>query len=334
MTPLQNNISAIVNTAIALPQNARALIVYDRQSELARLVSEAYALVLPRATMLEFNGDTPLETLAAINMMQPGDLVALVQSGSFRLSEFRIRLELFKRSLRVIEHPHLNRMEGEEIQTYIDALAYDAPYYRDTGKALKTRIDAAREIILECPSTRLVYTTPMESARLNVGDYAGMKNIGGQFPIGEVFTEPQHFEGVNGSVELYAYGGRDFRVVAPERPLVLHIEKGCIVGHDNAPEDFRSILEEIAATEPLWVRELGFGMNRAFTKTRRVADIGSYERMCGMHLSLGQKHTIYTKPGMPKRTSKYHVDVFANTSRVLIDGEVVFENEKYTIGSI
>jgi len=92
-----------------------------------------------------------------------------------------------------------------------------------------------------------------------------------------------------------------------------------------------NVLDQIKADEEVWVRELGFGMNRALTRTQRLMDIGSYERMCGIHLSLGQKHTIYAKPGMPKRSSKYHVDVFVAVEKVVIDDVVVYENGFYTV---
>jgi hypothetical protein len=40
--------------------------------------------------------------------------VVLVQSTSFRMDAYRIRIELFKRGLKVIEHVHLSRMPGEQ----------------------------------------------------------------------------------------------------------------------------------------------------------------------------------------------------------------------------
>ena len=64
-----------------------------------------------------------------IDLLKPSDLVVLVQSTSFRLDAFRIRIELFKRQLKVIEHPHLGRMSGHEIEYYIDSLAYDPEYF-------------------------------------------------------------------------------------------------------------------------------------------------------------------------------------------------------------
>jgi leucyl aminopeptidase (aminopeptidase T) len=176
-----------------------------------------------------------------------------------------------------------------------------------------------------------VYDGPFESAKLNIGDYRGMKNAGGQFPIGEVFTEPSDLANVNGTVKLFAYADAGFHVISPEKPVTVRIEKGIIVDVIDPPESFVRVMDQITADEPLWVRELGFGMNRAMTRHRRLTDIGSYERMCGIHLSLGQKHTIYTKAGFPKRASRYHVDVFVDVAVVEVDGEVVYRNGAYCV---
>lgn len=317
--------------AIGHTPDHRALIVFDTQSELARLLTDAYRAVLPEATFVDFDQTTPDDIRAMMDTYAPRDLVVLIQSGSFRLNEFRFRLELFNRSLAVIEHPHLGRILGEEMVTYVDSIAYDPSYYRTVGPALKQRIDAAQRIEVIGEHTHLTYEAPFESAKLNIGDYTGMKNIGGQFPIGEVFTEPADLTRVNGTVALHAYGGVDFRVRLPEIPIVLTIESGKIVAAEHATEDFQQILDEIREEEGLWVRELGFGMNRAMTKTRTVIDVGSYERMCGIHLSMGAKHTIYTKAGFPKRSSHYHVDVFADTKEVRIDDDVVYKDGAWCV---
>lgn len=328
---LEQNLRDVVFTAIGHAAPARALIVFDRESPLANLLTDAYAAVLPDADLLDFSTTTPDAVRAAMDAMSPGDLVVMVQSTSFRLNEFRFRIELFKRGLAVIEHPHVARIVGEEIQTYVDALAYDASYYRTVGPKIKALIDGAKRIVVSCDGAELVYETPFETAKLNIGDYSGMTNRGGQFPIGEVFTEPVDLAGVNGTVKLFAFGGADFRVTIPEEPVLVVIKEGKIVDAPNAPATFTSILDQIRTEEELWVRELGFGMNRAMTRHRFLCDVGGYERMCGIHLSLGAKHTIYAKPGFPKRTSRFHVDVFADVKTVTIDGVTVFRDGAYCV---
>ncbi len=325
------NVEATITSAMKHQPSAQAMIVFDRQSVLSSLLADAYIAVLPHARAIDFNATSPQEIRAAMEVLAPGDLVALVQSSSFRLNEFRFRLELFNRGLAVIEHPHLGRMPQEEHEIYIDSLAYDVDYYQTVGRKLKKLIDRAKRVVVSCEGAELVYDTPLEDAKLNIGDYTGMKNVGGQFPIGEVFTEPKDVFQVNGTAKLFAFADADFHVMVPSEPVLVCIEHGILVDAPNAPESFVKVLDQIKADEQVWVRELGFGMNRALTRHRILTDIGSYERMCGIHLSLGQKHTIYAKAGMPKRSSKYHVDVFVDVQKVTIDDIIVFENGSYTI---
>lgn len=325
------HVAATIAGAIKHDPAARALIVFDRQSALSSLLADAYIAALPSAKAVDFNETSPEDIRAEMERLSPGDLVVLVQSSSFRLNEFRFRLELFNRGLAVIEHPHLGRMPEHEYEIYIDSLAYDAEYYQRVGKKLKELIDKAQRVVVSCKDTELIYDTPLEDAKLNIGDYTGMKNRGGQFPIGEVFTEPKDVFQVNGFAKLFGYADANFHVIVPEEPVLVRIEKGVLVEAINPPESFVKVLDQIKADEEVWVRELGFGMNRALTRTRLLTDIGSYERMCGIHLSLGQKHTIYAKEGMPKRSSKYHVDVFVDVEKVTIDDVVVFENGLYTV---
>lgn len=327
---LLTNLSDIISGAIEHAPERRSMIIYDRDSALAESLAAAYHEVIPNAQMIDFGRMKPKKIRALIDELNPKDLVVLVQSTSFRLNEFRFRLELFNRGLAVIEHPHLGRMPEEQIPVYVDALAYDADHYRQTGVALKEKIDKAKKVIVESrDGSELIYESSFEAAKLNVGDYREMKNTGGQFPIGEVFTEPENLEGVSGEVQLFAYGDAKFQ--AQFEPQKIVIKNGTITDTPDITPGFQAVLDQISADEQLLIRELGFGMNRAMTPTRFLNDIGSYERMCGIHLSIGHKHTIYAKTGLPKRSSKYHVDVFVDVARVLIDGEVVFENGAYLV---
>lgn len=328
---LINHLRDTLTFAIGYASPQRALIVYDLSSSLARLVTEGYRAVLPDATFVDFEDTTPEVVRGMMDDCSSGDLVVLVQSTSFRLNEFRFRLELFNRSLAVIEHPHLGRMSKEEEEIYVDALAYEPEYYRSVGPRLKTILDEARCVVISCAGTELIYEGPFESAKLNTGDYTGMKNIGGQFPIGEVFTELVDLSHVNGEVKLFAFADESFCVVVPEEPIVVTIKEGVIVKTKHSTPMFDAVLDRIREDEALTIRELGFGLNRAMTRDRILTDIGSYERMCGIHLSLGAKHTIYAKAGFPKRSSRYHVDVFVDVTSVTIDGEEVFSNGAYCL---
>jgi aminopeptidase len=327
------NARSIVRGALEHPSNgASALILSDRQCLLASLLADAYREALPGASALDAAA-MPVEALRAIESLSPGDLVVLVQSTRFFSAEHRFRMGLFDRGLKVVEHPHLGKILESEIPAYVDALAYDSSYYRTVGPALKERIDAAREIRVLGGGGELVYSSRFEDAKLNIGDYRGRRNVGGQFPIGEVFTEAVDLERVAGEIPLFAFGDSDFRVAVPEAPIRLRVEAGVVVEAREAPPDFEAVLAAIRADEEIVrVRELGFGLNRAFTRERRVSDVGSYERMCGVHLSLGSKHAIYAKPGLSKRRTKFHVDVFVAVDRVEIAGEEIFSNGRYRIG--
>lgn len=309
-----------------------AIVVFDTQCELAVALTEAYRRALPDATFMDFDCVRKPTILAGFDILEPDDLVVLVQSTSFRLDAFRIRVELFRRGLKVIEHPHLARMPGPEGLVYIDALSYDPAYYRGVGGALKDRLDRARTCVVESGSERLEFTAGFEDAKLNVGDYSAMQNVGGQYPIGEVFTESRDLEAVNGRVRISLFGDMSFSVNRPETPITLVIERGMVTDVIDSTPDFDRVLDSIRADEgEVRVRELGLGMNRAFTHERVVTDVGAYERMCGVHLSLGGKHAIYNKPEINKKTARQHVDVFVQTDAVRLDDELIYREGSWIV---
>ncbi|MDB5106376.1 MAG: hypothetical protein JWP91_4065 [Fibrobacteres bacterium] len=328
----EKHIRDILALAVEHGPSGDAVLVYDRRSELSVLLADAYRRCLPTAAFIDFDAVPPEAILGAFAPLRPGDLVVLIQSGNFRLEAFRIRVELFKRGLKVIEHPHLERMTGNEASWYVDSLAYDPLYYRGVGRALQARIDAADGGVVDSGGERLVFASAFEPAKLNVGDYRDMKNVGGQFPIGEVFTEARDLESVNGRVRISIFADTDYRANRPERPITLVIEKGRVVDANDSTPAFEMVLAAIRADEgEVWVRELGFGMNRAFSRDRMVRDIGTLERMCGIHLSLGAKHAVYNKPDFRRRDGRHHVDVFAVTESVLLGGEAVFRDGAWVI---
>lgn len=309
-----------------------AVVVFDTQCELSLILTAAYRRCLPDANFIDFDASSPDEVLAILAPLLPSDLVVLVQSTNFRMDAFRIRVELFKRELKVIEHPHLARMSGHEALTYIDSLAYDPTYYRGVGNALKRLIDSASSGVIDSGGERLVFASGFESAKLNVGDYTEMTNVGGQFPIGEVFTEAKDLEAVSGRVRIFVFGDTSFAVNKPPVPITLVVNKGQVTDVENSTDEFNKVIANIRADEGVvWVRELGFGMNRAFTKDRLVSDIGTFERMCGIHLSLGKKHGIYGKPNFKRGDGKHHVDVFAVTESVMLDEKMVYENGQWQV---
>ncbi len=330
---LNTNIASILTHALPCNPGDEALVIYDEEVELTRQVLAAYRVALPWATFLSFSEEGAEVVKRAIDRLTKGALVVLVQSSSFRLDAFRIRIELFRRGLRTIEHPHLDRLHAPaEIDAFVDSLAYDPEYYRTHGEALTHSIASARGIeVVSEDGSMLTYDGPFEPAKKNVGDYRGMENVGGTFPIGEVFTEPVDLSGVNGTASIFGYGGMDFRTRIVE-PFQIHVEKGHIVAlGENAPQEMRDILQMVKENEDPVIRELGLGLNRAFSKTRPVADITTFERQVGVHVSLGEKHTIYKKAGMKPKDTKYHIDLFVDVAEVRMDGQIRFKDGVYVL---
>jgi leucyl aminopeptidase (aminopeptidase T) len=241
-------------------------------------------------------------------------------------------VELYRRNIKVIEHSNLDRMQPAELEHYVAALAYDPAYYRRVGPALKIRIDAARSARIESGGETLHFDSALEAAKLNIGDFEGLKNVGSQFPIGEVFTEARDLEQVHGRVKIYGFTDTSLRLDVPQGPITLVVERGRVARAIDATSAFDQVLDVIRADEgEVWLRELGFGMNRAFSRDRRVADVGAFERVCGVHLSLGARHGVYKKPHLNHREVRYHVDSFVVTDRVLLDDEVVYADGAWQV---
>jgi aminopeptidase len=333
----EKNIADLLTQVFHHTNEHKAVVVFDTNCELARTLTDAYRHCLPEAQFIDFSAHSPEAVLCIFAALKASDLVVLVQSTNFRLEAFRIRVELFKRGLKVIEHLHLVRMQGAEVGYYIDALAYDAAYFRGVGHGLKTIIDTAKNGWLnsggeQFPDAKLFFDSSFESAKLNVGDYSDMLNIGGQFPIGEVFTEAKDLEAVHGRVRIHAFGDTAYKVNRPVKPITLIVQNGQVVDTEDSTPEFNTVLANIRADEQVvWLREIGMGLNRAFTQTRTVSDIGSYERMCGMHLSLGAKHGVYGKPNFKRGDGTYHIDVFAVTEQVALDDRIIYRDGAWVV---
>lgn len=328
----QQHLRDILSIAVMYSTEKAAVVIFDTQSPLAVTLTEAYRRCLPTATFIDFYTTTPEDVLETLKVLKPSDLVVLIQSTNFRLNAFRLRVELFHQSLKVIEHPHLSGMMGIEGIYYIESLAYDPAYFRGIGHALKKRVDSANGGVLDSGGEQLVFGSPFESAKLNIGDYTDMVNIGGQFPIGEVFTEAQILEAVNGRVRIFAFADTSFSVNKVETPITLIVTKGRVTETINSIPEFDQVLANIRADEgEVWLRELGFGMNRAFSEEKIVTDVGTYERMCGVHLSLGAKHGVYKKSNFKRGKTWHHVDVFVAAPLVYLDNSLVFEKGEWRV---
>jgi len=182
------NLKDTLRDAFLHDENTTALVIYDLISPLSRVLTDAYRIALPNGIFINFHDTETDDIMSQIEALNSGDFVALVQSTSFRLSAFRIRIELFKKKIKVAEHPHLGRMRrDDEVEHYVNALAYDKQYYHHTGHTLKNMLQTASGAVVHSGDEKLIYRGGFENPKINIGDYREMNNTGGQFPIGEVF---------------------------------------------------------------------------------------------------------------------------------------------------
>lgn len=327
------NIQNMLRDAFLYDEAHTAMVIYDLDSPLSVTLTQAYREALPKGVFIDFNETASESILAQIGTLREGDFVALVQSKSFRLNAFRIRIELFKMKIKVAEHPHLGRMPTDsEVRYYVDALAYDKAYYHHTGHTLKQILQHAKSAVVRSSEHQLVFQGGFEEPKLNIGDYSQMNNVGGQLPLGEVFTESKELTSLNGKTNIIAFGDIHYQVNIPPHPITIVIQNGQLVATENTTADFEAMLEMIRAEEAVvWVRELGLGLNRAFSKECFVSDMGTFERMCGLHLSLGAKHGIYAKEGFKRNSGKFHIDVMIDTSTFEIDGQTIFSEDSWLV---
>jgi len=313
------NIKDILTDSLKITSNNRVLVVFDESYELTQILTEAYKIALAglgiETYFFHFDDTNPENSSTIISLFETydeNDLVVLIQSTNFRLNDFRIRLNLFAKKLKVIEHLHLARNLPQTFETYISALKYDESernWYQSMVSKLTTKLNQATNLEFKAFDASLEVGA-VEIPKLNIGDYAGMENIGGTFPIGEVFTEAQDFESMNGSIYIYGFADREFNICFYE-PFRVDIEAGLVVGYgENTPQEFIEVINLVKSLERPLIREIGFGLNRAITKENPLGDITAYERILGIHFSLGEKHSVYKKPGITVNKTKFHVDIF------------------------
>lgn len=74
--------------------------------------------------------DPQIESIKSELLGLPKDsIVILIQSTNFRLSTFRIRLELFNIGVHVVEFNHLAYIQEQEFEAFEKSLAYRTPEY-------------------------------------------------------------------------------------------------------------------------------------------------------------------------------------------------------------
>src|SRR6187402_606020 len=89
----ERHLRDVLRWTVEHAEDAPALVVHDDGCALARGLAEAWRRCLPAARHLRFDASRPQDVRAACEAMAPESLVVLIQSTSFRLESFRIRLE-------------------------------------------------------------------------------------------------------------------------------------------------------------------------------------------------------------------------------------------------
>lgn len=105
-----------------------------------------------------------------------GSIVVLVQSSNFRLSTFRIRLELFNRGIHVVEHNHLSYIPDEQIETFVDAHRYRTPQYISEYRRISDILSNTDGISIMSQNGDKLTTGALEPIRGNTGDYSNVEN--------------------------------------------------------------------------------------------------------------------------------------------------------------
>jgi hypothetical protein len=325
------NIKHVLNNCVSF-RNEKIVILYDTQCELSTILKHSYEKAT-NSTAVDFFGKQKEEVIEMFQELNEADLVVLIQSQMFRLDDYRIRLRLFDRGIKNIEHVHLGNIPKEQYSQYLKSLSFD-PFGENDGKLgrrIKEIVDRSNSATVKCNGgTILEYKTPMEEVKLNIGDYEGMTNVGGTFPVGEVFTEPKDLNGVNGKLMIWGYPDLSRVVQVVEKPFELTIEKGLLVDTKNAPASFIELIDVIREGEgDIVMREFGLGLNKELNRINRLTDVTAFERQRGMHISLGKKHTVFAKEGISKRKTKFHIDLFVDVNEILMDDVTIWKNNDY-----
>lgn len=294
--------------------------------------------------------DPQIESIKdALISLPKWSIVILVQSTNFRLSTFRIRLELFHRGIHVVEFNHLAYIQENEYETFIDSLQYRTPEYLRKEKIFAELIQKNNEQYTDLDlssapgsgnlgTTRIVSQDGgiltfwvLERIRGNTWDYSSLENKGWTFPIGEVFTESVDLSNVHGRCLIESYPREDFSVEHCD-PFELTIEHWRVLPSSGFPEAFQKLYDWIIEFEgEVMVRELGMGINPVLTTSTPLSDINFYERKTGVHLSLGKKHGIYGKKLPKNEMQRFHIDVFIALESVSIGEQRVFEKGTWII---
>ena len=129
------NVQHILQNCVSF-RKEKIIILYDSHCELSNIIKDSYQ----NATNVEainFFEKSKEDVIGMLQECNQGDLVVLIQSQMFRLDDYRIRLRLFERGIKNIEHVHLGNIPKEQYIYYVNSLSFD-PYGENDGKLGKS----------------------------------------------------------------------------------------------------------------------------------------------------------------------------------------------------
>jgi hypothetical protein len=313
--------------------NSNILIIFDDKTLLSKVLTYGYLESCSNIkkeignfqfNTLNFYKFDHEEIKKEISKLKEKDLVILIQSSSFRMSKYRWRNELYKLGLKVIEHPHLEKNSIFQIETYINSIESNLDYYLNIRDFLKKELKKANSLQLISTDNSILEFKKLDEIYDNIAYFEDKKHYGTRFPVGEIISESLNLEKLNGEFLLYAFPDKR-NILHFSKPFKCYVKNGYLVRHEG-PEKFNEIIEMIKTEHPekkVMIRELGLGLNKHITREKYLNDVSSFERIEGVHLSLGMKHQIYAKKLYPiygrKFYQRYHLDVFLDIKEIFVN---------------
>lgn len=332
---LKQHLISILEKNFQITKETFILLVHDEQCKLASILTDGYKEVIAsyQHQIINYDTTTAEDILAIFDQLPKRSLVILVQSLSFRITKDRLRADLFRKGHMVIEHSRLQHNKEEQIETYLNSLQYDTPYYVNMCNKIEQLLKNNITITIASENKEikniLIIDSLYEKPVKNTGEFYQQPIPAGGFPIGEIFTEAKQLDKINGSITVYGFPNTN-HITTWTEPFTVTIKDGCLVSH-NGPKEFDDILNLIKSEEmgKVQIREIGFGLNRGLGFDKRIDEPTAFERYAGVHFSLGLKHAMYRKKFPKTVYQKYHVDIFCKTDSITIGSTKVFEEGKW-----
>lgn len=304
----------------------RIVVVFDADCELAQRIHQAHRKVTPNAEFIKYEKDNNQEIRDHLMGLPEGSSVFLIQSVSFRIEDFRIRLSLFHKGIGCLEYSHLAWYKDEEANTFLEAIEYQGDEFFRLATAIDERFteDDTIKVYSGENGESVLDFGKMEAGKINDGRFYSQKNRGGSVVCGEIFSEAQNLEGVNGQLTINCIPNERFLIQECD-PFTITIENGRITTWtENAPELFiESIVNRVKESEcdedgnpECMIREAGFGLNPKISLEKKLSFVSVFERNVGFHVSVGKKHQVYRKKIHKDIVQRYHIDIFSQLFKI------------------